>query len=284
MILVTGAGGSIGYEVTRLLAERKTNFRAAFHNQKNLQRFQAVTDDIVEIDYGKPATLDKAFQNIKILFLLLPVGGRMTEFTRHCVDAAIDCSVSHIVKITAFDENTKPSIIGLMHKESDAIIETSPLARTFIRPSPFMQNIVTQYGGMIKQQGGIFLPCGNARVSYIDARDVAFCAVVIMEQPYLHGNKSYSITGGEALSYNEIAQKISKIKGKPVVYRDIPEEKAREVMMKMGYPVNIIEAKLASLALEKAGFREGITHTFREITGRDPRSFDSFLSDVHNVL
>ncbi|MBN1696650.1 MAG: NmrA family NAD(P)-binding protein [Spirochaetales bacterium] len=279
MILVTGAGGSIGYEVSRLLSERGTGFRAALHNAKNADRLRALTDDIVEIDYGKPDTLGDAFRDITTLFLILPVHRQMAVFTKHCIDAAIVCGVLRIVKITAYDESTKPSFIGLMHKESDTIIETSSMAYTFIRPSPFMQNIVTQYGGMIKSRGGLFLPCGDARVSYIDTRDVAFFAAAILESPGSHENKRYSITGSKALSYTEISKSISAATGKAVFYSDIPEEKARQMMSAMEYPDHVIEAKLSSLALEKAGFRQGITGTFKEITGNDPRSFDTFIRD-----
>jgi uncharacterized protein YbjT (DUF2867 family) len=59
-----------------------------------------------------------------------------------------------------------------------------------------MQNFLTRSGQTIKNQGEIYLPAGNAKISLVDARDVAaVTAEVLTENGSQHINKMYDITG-----------------------------------------------------------------------------------------
>ncbi len=89
----------------------------------------------------------------------------------------------------------------------EKIIQESGIPYTFLRPSAFMQNFVTEFGNTIRMQNAIFAPAGNSKMSFIDVRDIAAISSKILtnngvSQQYV--NKSYDITGSDALSYRVV--------------------------------------------------------------------------------
>jgi uncharacterized protein YbjT (DUF2867 family) len=98
-----------------------------------------------------------------------------------------------------------------------------------------MQNIVTFYGSIIKTQIAFYLPAGNHKVSFVDARDIAAVAAKVLTiEGIEHLNKVYTITGGEALSFAQAAEIISMEIGKKIAYVDVKEEEARKGVKNMG--------------------------------------------------
>ena len=61
----------------------------------------------------------------------------------------------------------------------------------------------------------------------VDARDVAAVAAVALTQPG-HEGRIYELTGPEALSYSEIARRLTRAIGWPTTYVDATDEAMRE--------------------------------------------------------
>src|SRR5258708_36858180 len=76
---------------------------------------------------------------------------------------------------------------------------------------------------------------GNARTSFVDVRDIAVVAAKALAGGE-HGGKTYELNGPEALTYSELAEKISKHAGRPVQYVDIPADAQRKAMLEQGMP------------------------------------------------
>jgi len=85
-----------------------------------------------------------------------------------------------------------------------------------------MQNFVNFYSHFIKTQGAFYVPAGDAKVSFVDVRDIAAVAVrALTSNGGKHEGKAYNITGGEALSYGQAAEILSKQLGKKVNYVNV---------------------------------------------------------------
>ena len=65
------------------------------------------------------------------------------------------------------------STILRLHGLEEKIIQESGIPYTFLRPSAFMQNFVTQFGYTIRAQNVFYVPAGNAKMSFVDTRDIA---------------------------------------------------------------------------------------------------------------
>lgn len=75
-VLVTGANGHLGYNLTKLLCEKGYRVRASVRNAKDAGRLKPLSDlgtEIVEADIMKPETLPRAMDGIEGLFQVAAV-------------------------------------------------------------------------------------------------------------------------------------------------------------------------------------------------------------------
>jgi uncharacterized protein YbjT (DUF2867 family) len=79
----------------------------------------------------------------------------------------------------------------------------------FLRPNEFMQGFINFQGTTIKSNNAFYIPAGDARVSFVDARDIAAIALRAVVDGDKYYNKTYMVTGPEALSYNQAAEILS---------------------------------------------------------------------------
>jgi uncharacterized protein YbjT (DUF2867 family) len=143
-----------------------------------------------------------------------------------------------------------------------------------------MQNFVNFYSHFIKTQGAFYVPAGDAKVSFVDVRDIAAVAVrALTSNGGKHEGKAYNITGGEALSYGQAAEILSKQLGKKVNYVNVSDEDARKGMKEMGMDEWFINSMIELFEVFKAGFASAISPAIEQITGNKPISFSQFASD-----
>jgi uncharacterized protein YbjT (DUF2867 family) len=105
--------------------------------------------------------------------------------------------------------------MGRIYREEEKIIEESGIPFTFLRPPVFMQNFITQFGYTIRTHNAFYIPAGDAKMSFVDARDVAAVSVqALIGDSQQHIGKAYTITAQEAISYGQAAEILSKEVGR----------------------------------------------------------------------
>lgn len=218
-ILVTGSTGTVGSKVVKQLISISSssshhNIRAAVHSQNKtdpLKQFGNKGVEIVDLDYAKPETVVGALNKVDKLFLqTLPVPD-ITDITSNLVKVAKKNDVKYIVKLSAMGADSEPgSTILRLHGKEEKIIEESGIPYTFLRPPAFMQNFITQFGHTIRTQNIFYVPAGDAKMSFVDTRDIAAIAARILTnnngRNQQHVNKVYDITGSDTLSYSQVAE------------------------------------------------------------------------------
>jgi uncharacterized protein YbjT (DUF2867 family) len=85
----------------------------------------------------------------------------------------------------------------------------------------------------IVAQGAFFLPMGNAQLEPVDIEDIAKVAFALLHSDG-HEEKSYDMTGPEALTMTDIAQRISEAIGKPIRYVDVSPDNKRAMLLANG--------------------------------------------------
>jgi uncharacterized protein YbjT (DUF2867 family) len=163
------------------------------------------------------------------------------------------------------------------HGEVEDMLKASGLAYTMLQPNTFMQNLLGA-AQTIAAQGTIYQSVGDARASFVDTRDVALVAARVLTGEG-HEGKSYVITGPEALSYHDVAAKLSEATGRRVTYVPVSPEEFRAGALAQGLPEWLAEA----LGLLNETFASGkwavATEVVREVGGREPRTFGQFARD-----
>ena len=293
-ILVTGATGTVGSEVVKQLVSSSSSssdnndiiIRAAFHSQNKADIFKQYnnkkTVQIVNMDYNKSETIADALNHVDKLFLLNLPAPNMAVYSNLVKEIRKYGGINHIVKLSsmAAEETGFETIIGRIHREEEKIIEESGIPSTFLRPGSFMQNFVNFLGQTIKTQNAFYLPAGDGKVSFVDARDIAAISVRALtngNQQYI--GKAYAITGQEAISYRQAAEILSKEIGRRISYVDIPEEDSRKGMKENGMDDWLIDAIMEFYSIIKAGRASQTTNVVEQITGRKPIPFTQFARD-----
>src|SRR5262249_36610112 len=139
--------------------------------------------------------------------------------------------------------------LGRWHGQVETALVRSGIPHTILQPNTFMQTYFT-HASSIKSQSAFYLPQGNGKVSLVDTRDIAAVAVEALTESGHEGRK-YAITGGEALSNYEIAEKLSRALGRKISYVDVTEEQAEDSMRASGVPQWMVRALLELFAISK---------------------------------
>jgi len=278
MILVTGAGGTVGSEVVQELTHRGAKFRAAYNSPKKAEEAGKRGIDTVVIDYSKPETLDAALKGVDKLFLLSGGGGDQAQMEINAVDAAKRAGVKHIVKLSVWGAAEEGFSFAKMHRPIERAIEASGIPYTFLRPNGFMQNMKNFYAGLIKEKGSFFLPGGETRISHVDVRDIASVAGQVLTTSG-HDGKAYDLTGPEGLTYGQIAEKLSAATGKKINYVPISNDDFRKGMIGSGMPEPYADAMIDLIKHYEGGHASRVTSSVKDVTGKEPRSFDDFARD-----
>lgn len=275
MILITGANGNIGHEVVKQALAVGLTIRATFQSAAVAAKAPAGLEGVV-MDYTKPETIRPALRGVEKIFLVGPPVRDLPAWEANFVKEVRAAGRKHIVKLSAF--GGRESIFPSGHRDSEENIEASGLPYTFLRPNGFMQNLVNYSAGTIRSQNAFYGCQGDGAVSMVDIRDIAAVAVIVLAATG-HEGKSYALTGGEAHSNEQVAEKISRVAGRKIRYVDLPPDEFKKALLSTGMPEWSADALLDLQRLYREGKSSQVTDNVERLTGHNPITFDQFARD-----
>jgi uncharacterized protein YbjT (DUF2867 family) len=191
--------------------------------------------------------------------------------------------VRHVVKFSAFGASADaPGGFAKWHGEAEAELRASGLDYTMLRPNFFMQNLLGQ-AQTIAAEGRIYQPVGGARASFVDTRDVAAVAARVLTEDG-HEGRSYDITGPEALSYYDVAERLSAAAGREITYVPVSPEDFRRGALAAGLPEWLVEALGLLNETLASGRASAVTDVVREVGKTEPRTFEQFARDYASAF
>ena len=283
MICVTGAGGTVGSELIKQLESAHAPFRATYFSVEKAEAVRARGIDASVIDYNRPETLRTVFQGCDKLFLLGPNVQNQTQLELNAVEAAERAGVRHIVKLSVMGAADEAYAIALVHRLVEKAIEASGMAWTFLRPNSFMQNVVTYMSNTIKAEAAFYSASGEGKISHVDVRDIVAVAVEALTEPD-HAGKAYTLTGPDALSYDELANELSKAVGRLIRHISLSPADLKNGMLAEGMPAEIADRMLDLERYYREDQARHITHDIKQVTGRDPRRFAQYAREIASSL
>jgi uncharacterized protein YbjT (DUF2867 family) len=139
------------------------------------------------------------------------------------VNAAIAAGVKHIVYLSVM--NAAPDatfILAHDHFHTEEHIRASGMGFTFLRASLYMDNVPHS----VSTDDVMRAPAGDGRVAWVTRDDIADVAVAVLTRMRSAG-RTYDVTGPEALTMTETAERLSAVVGRRIAYQAQTPQEAR---------------------------------------------------------
>jgi len=277
MILITGATGRIGGATLKQLTRRGVPARALVHNPEKAAGGGLGVETVIG-DLAQPRSLEAALEGVTSALLVSPLNPRQVELQGNFIDAAKRAGRVHVVKISGLGTGLdSPVRSGRWHAQTEKHLEDSGLPFTHLRPPFFMQNIL-RFVPTIRASGEFVGALNRGKVAMIDVEDIAAVAATVLTASG-HAGEAYTVTGPEALSYRDVAEKLSWRLGRPVTYKNLPLEAMRERLLASGMPEWHVDVQVDFSTALGAGHASTVTDTVEAVTGKPPRTFEQFIRE-----
>jgi uncharacterized protein YbjT (DUF2867 family) len=266
--LVVGASGMVASGVARLL-------ETAGHHVLRGTRHEAGPGQ-VHLDLVKGTGFDAALAGVEAAFAFSPPGYTNQDELLVPLWAA---SLRKVVMMSAMGADASEEA---PMRKAELALERSGLIWNVIRPNWFMQNFHTFWLHGITARDAIQLPVGDARTSFIDARDIAAVAAVLLTTT-AQENRAFDLTGSASITHAEVATILSGVLGRAIRFEDVTPEEMRPVLVAAGLPADYSEFLLMILSYQKAGYAERTTPHVQAIKGAPPRTFAQYAQDFRSA-
>jgi len=270
-ILVTGPTGTVGGPLADLLAGRGAQVVAgALHPA----RF-AGSAECRALDFERPETFPGALAAVRQVFLMRPPAISDTKrYLRPFIQAAERAGVEHVVFLSLMGVNR-----FMPHWQVEQDLRASSLGWTFLRPSFFAQNLQAAYLADIRDRSQLRVASGRARTSFIDTRDIAAVAGLVICDPAPHAGRAYTLTGPEALDYYRVAALLSAELGRRVTYEPLTLLNCRRELKQQELPAAYVNVQLLISVVARLGLAARVTGTVERLLGRSPTPLATYLHD-----
>lgn len=278
MILLSGITGRTGKHLVEQLLKKRVKLRAIVRDLSKVDYLANSNIELIEGDLEHLESLDHAFAGVERAFLLAGTNERQLDVDKAFIDSAKKMGVAHIVKYSAIAAPAgSESEIANMHRLAEQYLKESGLTYTIVQPQFFMQNML-ELAGAIKQAGSFSLPMGSGRVAPVDTRDVAAALASILTEEG-HNQRSYILSGTEALSFTQIADTLSSACHKPVGYSAISLQEFKGYLLSAGSDAWYAEALTGLFKTVQEDKQATVTTTLSELLGHAPTTFDAFAKE-----
>jgi uncharacterized protein YbjT (DUF2867 family) len=286
IVLVTGSTGNVGREVASRLVRSGvktvgTVVPGELHDQREKSGLLLPEVEYREFDFTDERTWETTLEGVNKLFLMRPphisrIRRDMVPFLRYLVGRGI----RKIVFLSVQGAERNPMI---PHRKIEKCIMNLTLPYIFIRPSFFMQNLTSTHLQEIRDENRIFVPAGEGRTNFIDVRDIGEVAVkLLLDDKHVH--EAFTITGEKSYSYDEVAEKITRITGKPCEYQHAGPLDFLSYHRKRGKKLGHRLVMLALYSVAQWGRADTTTDTVEKLLGRKPIGLEQFIEDYEPLF
>jgi uncharacterized protein YbjT (DUF2867 family) len=277
MILVTGASGNVGKMVLREVAKSGAKHRAMYRSAAEAAKAPSGTETVIA-DFTKPETLNAALRAVDSVFLVCSPIPDLVQMESNMIDACLAAGVNHVVLNSAIGAGEYDKSFPSWHRKVEDTLRGTRLSWTILRPNSFHQNVVAFFAPTIRAEGVFYSSMRDAKNSFVDIRDLAAVAAKSLAGGE-HAGKTYELNGPEAISYTQLAEKISKAAGRDVRYVDIPMEAQKKAMLQQGTPEWLVTALLELQQYYLRGKGRDVDGLLEKVLRRAPIRIEQFLAE-----
>jgi len=286
MLVITGPNGNVGLALARsVIASGAIPYRIASRDpEANRERFGA-SAALTRFDFADRTTWGPTLEGARQVFLLFPLPHPRTARTQMVpfIEACAAAGVEHIVYVSV------PGAERLRlvpHHAVESALRSSRVHHTILQASFFCQNLcraITSHDVDIAVHDEIFIPAGRGRTSFLDARDVAAAAFEVLRDPAAHRDRTYVLTGPEALDYERVAEIFSDVLGRRIRYTDPSVLAFWRRLRRRGVSWDTMVFMQIVYWLTRSGKNAPLTDELPRLLGRPATTLRQFVQDHHEA-
>lgn len=241
MYAITGASGQLGRLVIQqlLMQVPADQIIATTRNPEGLADFAAKGVVVRRADFGDPATLPAAFAGAtRLLIISTDVVGQRVAGHKTAITAAKEAGVKHIAYTSVPKANPNGSHpILAEHGQTEATLANSGVQWTALRNCIYaevLQNMIS----LLLVNEELLIPEGSAKHTWVTREDCARAAAgALLGKLAVSG--PVDVTGPEALSFADVAQRFSQISGRPIAAHVLPDNEITAQVVAKGVPAEV---------------------------------------------
>lgn len=240
-IVVTGATGHLGNLVIRHLLNKGVpagDIAVSVRNPEKAAAFAALGIEVRHGDYDDAASLEKAFAGAAKLLLISSSSLDDTLRIRQhatAVEAAKKAGAGHIVYTgLAFAEKLQTGLENV-HLATEHALRTTGIPFTVLRNGFYTDLFANDSLRAIVERGEIVTSAGRGKVNSATRNDLALAAAAVLTGEG-HENRVYELASPSPWTFDELAEAVSEVSGKPVKHRSVSAEEAVQDMVRAGVP------------------------------------------------
>lgn len=272
-VVVIGGTGPLGAEVVRALTERGVAVRAV---SRRLDVPRPDGAELVTADLADPESLDRVCAGAQRLFLVSSPTRDQIALETNGVDAAERAGIEHVVKISNIPIDGLDDGLHGNHRAIERRLDASPLSSTVLQPSFFASVLARQVG--LLRRGRFVMPIGRGRIAWIDPRDIAEVAAVVLasnDPP----TGAQVLTGPEALTATELTHRIARACNREITLLRPNRERWHDDLVVAGMDPWLADSTYHLYDAIARGALAVVSPAVDELLGRAPRPIDAWLAD-----
>ncbi|MCY1511340.1 Quinone oxidoreductase 2 [compost metagenome] len=281
-LLVTGATGQLGklvldqllgsgVEPARIIATSRDTAKLADYTAKGVQARVA--------DFDDPASLDKAFAGADRILIIstdaLDQPGKRLKQHLAAVAAAEKAGAKHILYTSMPSPETSVIPFAPDHLGTENAIKATGIPYTILRNGWYMENLFMALPHAL-ETGQWYSSSGEGRLAHIARADAAKAAAAALASA-VNESRTYTLTGGELRSTDEIAALVAKATGKRLDVVHISDEALAGGLKGAGLPDFLIPIVVSFDANTREGHINIVTNDVTSLTGATPVKLGAFL-------
>ncbi len=275
-VLITGITGNFGHALySRLKGSADINLFAATRNPERVNFLLEDPDiEVRRFDFSEAETYSSALEGVDTVVLVRPPA--LSKVKSHIfpfIDACRDSGVRYILflSLQGVERNRYTP-----HYKIEQYIRKSGIGYTFLRPSFFMENLVTSHREEIQRSSKLLIPAGKGRTNFIAIQDIAAAGARCIGDP-VHLNQAYELTGDESFTYSEVADMLSAELGRTITYHSPGLPAFFLHRRRIGDSPAYITVMYLIYRSAKKGRAHRSTTVLRNVFGIEPTSMAAFI-------
>ncbi|MGJ7040045.1 NAD(P)H dehydrogenase (quinone) [Shinella sp. BE166] len=283
-VLVTGASGQLGRLVLdKLIASGKiapANLIATTRDVSKLEAYAAKGVTVRAADFDDEASLDAAFAGAgKVLIIstdALDKPGRRLAQHKAAVAAAKKAGAKHILYTSMPQPDDSLVTFAPDHLGTEQAIKATGIPYTILRDGWYAENLFMSLPHAL-QTGSWYTATGEGKIAHITRDDTA-AAITGAVLKAGDESKTYTLTGPQTHTAEEIAAIVSAATGKPLNVVHVTDAQLAEGLKGAGLPEGFIPTIVSFDANTREGKIAVVTSDAETLSGRPLTPFEDFVA------